>query len=402
MTSLKQKIYIITAGLFIIIVAIFLYYPNNSIEQAVVFCSESHFNVDAKLDCFHELFRDAVKTDGIAYAYRIFAQAYDQSPEFVVSSCHEHAHVIGDTAYYEMYLLNPDFDSIDFPTDTVNCGYGFWHGFIEHLIQDRPDPAFLNKTCKYLDSRLGSDMSHIRVTCYHAAGHGFMLDPIDSIQDKQNWGDFKLLVKKPLENCNALNASEGEIFECKIGVFNVIGRWMFDGEYGLVYDLKDPFFECQALSQGDQLPCYNEMAQKLDTVSDWNLVKAAEYVEDIENDHWASKIIGVAAAGMILQDINDGSYFRYAEQCRKIPKRLHARCFKGIIAGLMEYGKPEEEYKKAVEFCTSSFVYKDELSLCHEILLQKFTRFYSKEKVEKLCKEVSLGFEEYCIDRGIL
>src|SRR3989344_6368344 len=160
-----------------------------------------------KVDCWLQLVFERLRSEGIAEAYDTFEYIYDSYPLFGATGCHQHAHKVGDTAYYELFVARGlDVTDMFFPQETTSCGYGFFHGFIEHLIQDHPDPAYVTKTCEYLREKYTHSMRDIGTICYHASGHGFTIAKADTLE-KYEWGSVRELVDRKSTRLNSSHMS---------------------------------------------------------------------------------------------------------------------------------------------------------------------------------------------------
>jgi len=307
------------------------YILDGSVRKALSAC-EQFGSGDEIIDCWYELIRQDFQGGGIQRAFATFDTLYENSDMFIITGCHRHAHRIGDAAYYESYLTHKDLQKMEFPPITKVCGYGFYHGFIEHLIQDNPDPHFVKETCDYLDGRLSLTAPDIRITCFHGSGHGYTLASVDT-DDTSSWGDAQAFVEEPLKKCEMLDGIEREVEECKEGVFNVIVEWMVNQEFGLEYDEIDPFTLCREQEHANQQACYYEMAQKLDSVAEWDVTKAAHIAEQVPNKRFAQMVLSVAVASMMQTKITEDGQYTYLQSCRNIPEYLRNVCLVAIVGG---------------------------------------------------------------------
>lgn len=359
---------------------------------------------DARIDCWYEVIREEFRRGGPAQAFAIFSVLYESSDLFIETGCHRHAHRVGDVAYYESYLLHKDMDKMEFPAITKSCGYGFFHGFLEHLIQDNPDPAFVDETCAYFDKRLSAAMPAMRITCYHGSGHGFSLAGAQAAQfDKSKWGNPQEFVDEPARLCERLTqATPYEKEECLEGIFNVLVEWMTDHEYGLSYNEDDPFALCREQRDSYKEACYYEMAQKLDSVSGFSVVRAGEIAARIPDERFAKTVMAVAVAGMMQRGLTLDSQYEYAVACRSVDEALRDTCFHAIIGGMMEHGNPGKEYKKIAEFCSFDALTDEEERACGGALLNGLKRFYTDAQIAQFCRESSSAFRNLCSTSGIV
>ncbi|MBI4093702.1 hypothetical protein HY417_01955, partial [Candidatus Kaiserbacteria bacterium] len=244
-------------------------------------CSAEHSA--RAIDCWYGLINAALEHDGITGAMEVFSKIYEQQPLFASTGCHKHAHFVGDQVYYKLYRGTNDIRAIDFPQSSTACGYGIFHGFMEHLIQDNPDIPFVTEICTYLKERYSTVMGDIGTICYHGSGHGLMLAEAERVP-KSGWGLVSFFTSTPARTCEALpEASSREIEECREGVYNVLVDWMEQTQYGFAYDEKNPFRICETEPRAWHQACYYEMAQKLDRVSSRDPVLLATLVSRIQD-----------------------------------------------------------------------------------------------------------------------
>ena len=351
-------------------------------------------NEVAKIDCWYDIIRDTFETDGTKAAFEVFEHIYREYDTFSDTGCHRHAHRVGDMAYYFDYLNHQDFDKTEFPPNATSCGYGFYHGFFEHLIQDHPDPAFVTETCEYMKDRLSGVAPAISQTCYHGSGHGFILARADKLIDKSDWS-IQAFIDEPLNKCESLpKAEQREIEECRQGIYNVLVDWMADEEYGLVYDEKAPFTMCDQEPYDRQPDCYYEMAQKVDSVSGGDPVKVVDIANVASRKDLRGVILVVAVAGMV-QHNPKGDQKELLEACRLVEGELFNKCIAGIIGGLLEHDTSSDNYQGAFTFCGRPDLTENEAGKCYEALSIHIKRFRTDSQLGDMCSQKILE-EAFC------
>ena len=377
--------------------------PSVQLADASKACIGDENNNASHIDCWYDLIHDTFTESGLQSAMRAFMYIYETQPEFASTGCHRHAHRVGDAVYYEQYVPVQSLDAINFPQETTACGYGFFHGFIEHLIQDHPTSEFITDTCQHLTDRLADRMGDIRITCYHGAGHGLMLAQAEMVS-RSEWGQVLSFVQVPLLQCEALpEANESEIEECKEGVFNILVDWMEIDDYGFTYDTESPFAVCDQFKQKHQKACYYEMAQKIaGLVSDSDPVEIAEFISSVESDELRKMSFTVAVAGVMqsVAALGPDGYMPVLERCVLLSDDLLGACLRSVANGLFEHGSPQEEYKEAVGFCHSPIVQATSVSeVCWRTVGAKLYRFYPSNKREDICRSFPLVYRHYCNDK---
>lgn len=340
-------------------------------------------------ECIFEVLTTEIKARGVGATMEAFTLAYETFPEFVSGGCHRQAHRVGDLAYYNLYIGSEDLERIDLPQSTTACGYGFYHGFLEHLIQDQPRPEFVDEVCAYLTNRLGETMGDIRITCYHGAGHGFALAHRETL-GQPDWGNFKAFTEGPAQRCREMpEAESADVQQCLEGIYNVIVDTMELGEYGFAYDYERPFRQCDTAIPADWAACYYEMAQKLDRASGLDPVKLSALADQGKRKDLQDMAFRVGIAGVVQQVIvQENGFASVLARCTELPQGRFNDCLKSVINGLYEHGSPQEEYKKALSACTQeSVAYRNAESLCYETVALRLPRFYGNERIAQICPE---------------
>ncbi len=365
-------------------------------------CAENSVEATA-IECWYDLIRERLQTQGLQQAMKLFSSIYTWQPAFAESGCHAHAHRVGDMAYYDQYLKNPNMAAMDFPQETAACGYGFFHGFLEHLIQNRPDPEFVDTTCTYLDERYGISVGAIRTICYHGSGHGFMLAAVEQLP-RTAWGDMHAFTKTPLTQCAALKkASPRDHEECEEGVYNVIVEWMETNQYSFSYDYEKPFASCDAASTyAHKRACYYEMAQKLDGASNWNPERMLEILSSTKDTYLHEMAFYVGMTSVMQRYAGSAAYDSILTQCSELTQpTMIPFCVSAVIAGLFEHGAPQEEYRDALIACRSPQVQEALISeACWETVARKLWRFYEPARIKEICEEFPEEKRAMCLSHS--
>ncbi|MBL4644792.1 MAG: hypothetical protein JKX80_02915 [Candidatus Pacebacteria bacterium] len=363
----------------------FTVYPQGILASEIVACDEKSPNETEKIDCWQDIMRGAFDVDGTQAAFDVFEVVYKNYEVFANTGCHRHAHRIGDMSYYFDYLTHKDFTKMDFPKGATACGYGFYHGFFEHLVQDNTSVEFVTQMCEYMRNNLGDVAPAISQTCYHGSGHGFLLARADELTQESQWS-VEAFTQKPLEQCESLpQASDTEIAECRQGVYNVIVDWMADGEYGLSYNTVEPFAMCDREPYERQFDCYYEIAQKIDGLSNGDPLKMVAIVEKAKRVDLQTIAMSVGVAGVVQQNPQNDQ-ITLLSACQSIDRmELKNQCILGIIGGLVEHTIPGTDYKNAINFCESDQLTVDERPLCDRELLGKLKRFRTDIELEEMC-----------------
>lgn len=380
----------------IVCIAAVTYAPVVARSASLAGCG-AQMSPDLVTECIFGLIESELDRDGLRGAMKVFSLAYKKYPSFANGGCHARAHRVGDVAYFRLYLKG-GLDALDFPQETTACGYGFYHGFMEHLIQDNPRPEFITETCDRLILNLGARMRDIQTICYHGAGHGLVLAQIERMS-RSEWGNVKALVSAPAELCKKLERARSEDLEqCYEGIFNVLVDTMALGQYGFTYDMSQPFAICATQPLYLREACIYEVAQKLDSVSVFQPAKMIEVVSVLPNKDDQLMAFGVGMAGIVQQSIaTEGGYQEVLASCTGISETFYPQCVGSIVGGLFEHGEPQKEYQKALRFCEDPIIAERQVTkLCYEQAAARLPRFYTREKITSICREFPAAYREIC------
>ena len=337
---------------------------------------------DNQYQCWEDLITHALKTDGLDSAFEILASLYSSEPAFA-AECHGYVHKLGQAAY-EKFARE---ESINLTSKTGYCGYGFYHGFMEALIQDGKSPAEAIEFCSYADKQLAGQTSKASIACYHGIGHGF----VDG-SDPRASGDAMAVIKPGLDICKKISDNKEIIYLCATGVFNSLAIAYNGNQYGLTPNREDPYGIC-----GDQeshefkRACYQEMNTLVFSVAG-SFVEAAKFIKKIPELAYAQfateQLAGVATLSI------DNKYEEYISVCQSLETKDF--CLRGLVGGTLEHGKPGEEYYKALELCGKDAWKRREKELCYLYLISSVRFLYKPEKAQKVCRLMPEEYRNVC------
>lgn len=340
--------------------------------------------------CFDDLMRETVHTKGIDAAYKLFEETYagGQLPR----GCHWTAHRIGE-AGYDLFRAGKDFS---ISVATTYCGYGFYHGFMELLLRENPDPTYALSFCDKVKAQLG-DMG--LWNCYHGIGHGYTEDPPDPSSE----GNFQKMITPGIKMCEFLFGKNfGDLNLCLTGVFTVPVNFAADEKHGLSMDPKDPFAVCRTQPYTYWKACYGEFAAKLDAVLNWDIRLLPPYVNRLPDEKLKRLVVWVVPSVMMAKDILSEDQTSYITGCREsFSGRLRLICWGGSILGFFQHGEPEKQYEKILNFCNSSaWKTEEERVFCWGEGLRQMRQNYTPDKVKDICLSVPLPYRPLCLDEA--
>ncbi|MBI5134417.1 MAG: hypothetical protein HZA81_03490 [Candidatus Taylorbacteria bacterium] len=341
-------------------------------------------------ECFQADVVAALKKGGLDAALDRMAELYDTDPRFR-DSCHSVAHILGKSAY----LAFDEGKEIKLSAKTSYCSYGFYHGFMEEMLQISGDVDGAREFCAQAGKLLASESANAEGACYHGIGHG----AADG-GDPRAWGDPVALASPGIALCNKVDPTEPHFYRCVSGVFNSIALMFIERSYNLSLDDRGPFEVCKNWKEFRvKNPCYQEMNTLVATLSNSDLSRAIEYVEEIEDDLQYSALAMRSLSGVFPSNFKEpyeDEFESTVRSCKAAREDLVVPCVQGIPSGLMEFGPPGREYEAAIAFCETPGMSKGEQDSCYEAAFGSVRAYYSKEKQKAICSGVDPLRREDC------
>lgn len=346
---------------------------------------------DEELLCWRGLIQSALKKQGVAAAFDVIEKAYSFYPD-----CHGFAHFIGEKAF----KLFSDKKEITLGAKTHYCGYGFYHGFMEALLQSGGSMQEARSFCFYVGEKLAAVSSDARGACYHGIGHG----AVDG-GDPRSWGYPQKMIDPGLALCESVSETEREKYRCVTGVFNALEILSSDPTYKLKEIKEDPFSFCATQPETYKEPCYTNMIPVLLRLTGNNLQEVAHFIEAIEENEGDYEMRSVVISALFheyarLYPEEMGDAKRGILMCRSLARELRLACIEGLAGGHMKYGKPKEEYRNGLAFCKSSALFEEERDACFRQIVSTLSVWYSREKAAAICRMVEDTYRQFC-DLGI-
>ena len=389
----KHRLIILLLGLFLIIIfEVYLLWGNklpssntNDTSSKLNQCTK--FENGQKLSCWEDLIDLTLKEQGLGQAFEVVDSLYRTEPTFA-SQCHSYVHKLGEKAYY-LFSESKDFQ---LSSKSSYCGYGFYHGFMETLLQKTKDMEQARKFCQYADDQLRKTTADAGGACYHGIGHG----TVDG-SDPRAWGDPQAMIKPALDLCEGISNDEnpppryGKLFRCISGAFNSLEILMDSSQYKLTADKNDPLSICR--NQPDQYKeaCYTQFVVSVMAVTGRNFEKSAEMIDTIPEDEYAVPTLQSLAVELAHQDQVDQQ--KNINFCRNLSTRFHIPCITAIAEGFLKYGPPQNEYKEAINFCSSPLLTEEERVNCFERVLSLLRNWYTQEKSQQICQTVDKKYQ---------
>lgn len=339
-------------------------------------------NLTSKKQCWEEAIENTLKDQGVDAAFDLVDDLYKKDPLFA-SDCHAYIHLVGEKGY-KVYSQR---QQIKLSSKASTCGYGFYHGFMETLLIAGKDIKLAGQFCDWAEKQVGGK-NDVKGACFHGIGHG-----ITDSHDKKSWSDENELVDKPLGICEQVATDEYMINRCASGVFNVLA--IKYNSASLPLNKQDPLMFCKKQTKSYfKKPCFEEMNTMLISISGRDILTAAKYLDDIEDQYATSAMSGLA--GVVGMSYKDSSYALQIQNCRKLPNRLRTSCIIGFVGGLIEGETPNTQEVKALSFCSSPQLQDDERANCYKEALRLLSVYLPLQRFKGICSKLNEEYQNYC------
>lgn len=345
--------------------------------------------------CWYRQIKEATKKDGIQGALELFSDLYEKYPVFA-SGCHDAMHLIGDEAYRE-YRKGRVFQ---FTGQTTYCGYGFYHGFIEAMLYTTSDYAEVKDFCESINRNLSGDIESPNAiySCYHGIGHSTF-----GVHDPKLWGSEEKMVDPAIKTCEVVTEGleEEKTKQCVTGVFNALGNAYGGNEYNLTMRHDDPTWICRKQKPLYKPYCFLDLSQAWISTSmgglDYNFSKAASFIANLSDKAGEEAAMFTMASDYTRLKIDTLNNTDLIRLCLSVKSTLFTSCIKGVELGLLNWGKPGEEYVRVVDLCNSELLTGQDKEVCFNYLFPLLRTIYPKEKTDSICTNTDLGkYKKYC------
>ncbi len=337
--------------------------------------------------CWEQFVTEVIRDESVDSAMQSLAYAYDANPSFG-NTCHDLTHLVGRISYDEFRKGG----NITVSPKTAYCSYGFYHGFMEMLVSRGGDMDVARRFCRMADEQISHLSPDAIYQCFHGIGHGTVNN-----HDPANWGNEQAMINPAIALCEGVSETDEELSRCATGVFNGIAVFYGTGEYNLTIRKEDPLWICRSQKEQYKDACYISLNVALLGLTGGNLSRAAEFLEDIPEDIYAQHAMINLAAPVGTGNIQTSDHSQAISVCRTIQKRLQLSCIAGYAYGFLEQGKPNEEYKKPLSFCSAEALTQEERRACYDYIFSYLPKWYSQEKVRDICLSVELDERDRCL-----
>lgn len=318
------------------------------ISKSIKECQEEGHRAQ---QCLNDLVVRIGKEKGLDAGFDALQAVYVADSDFA-ASCHGTTHELGSQAYDE-------FEKGKAPrlSDKMSyCGFGFFHGFIEIFLQTGRPLVEARKFCDDAKNEIGSSIAGVSAGCYHGIGHGV----VDGT-DPATWGDELLFIQGGLDLCAQLGADEEATERCASGVFNGLANVYDNPKYDLKLAADDPYRVCRAQSSEWAIDaCYDQMNGIVNRLypTFTDALSIAENRTELSHRETAIRALASHRAQAALADSRPLA--AYLRDCTVLKVQWRILCVNAFAVGLIEFGKPRQEFILATDACVEAGVHLSE------------------------------------------
>ncbi|MBI3577154.1 hypothetical protein HY086_03910 [Candidatus Gottesmanbacteria bacterium] len=356
-------------------------------NKALAQCAKATDSTEKK-QCWQFEVEKFLGRGDIAGSLTLIASFFDKDPS-LSETCHGLTHTIGKHAF----ALFAKGESFALNEKTTYCSYGFFHGFMEALIQHGSNISVAQQFCDRIGEKLAKTSPDARYACFHGIGHGWT-----NVHDPRLYGNERAMVGPALALCQRVARQKEELLRCATGVFDSISISYYNKQYGLTMKRGDPLWLCQEQEEQFKEACYRDMMPAILWLGDHDLTKAAPYVERFVEKGYVGVAIQTLASDSMryVMDRQEVGYWEYLLFCRSLPQSLYPSCIKGLTTGVMEFGIPQRAYVLGLAICKSVELKKNERDTCFSEVLRYVANRYPQEISRSICKKIEDAYQQYC------
>lgn len=357
-------------------------------------CDEAGAN---RQRCFAEEIDKVLSAKGLDSAFDALV-AYSNKDADFATACHGNAHEIGKVAY-QLFAKGGE---ITYTSKMSYCGYGFFHGFVEALLDDTGNLKQAIAFCGSLGSNLKGSVSGGTDACFHGIGHG-----ATDATDPRAWGNLGEMIAPAMELCKQLPKENYADYLCETGAYNSLEILSTDAKYRLKSLTEDPYAFCNSEPRARREGCYTNMIPSVLRLYTDDVGKASGYIlpriiypDDITIGDFRIDEMVILSLFQEFLRLHLGQADLAAEGmklCRGFSSdRLRLACIQGLSGGYMKYDTPETAYKNWLSFCEDAALHEDEQHACFGFVLERISLWYDRPHASAICESVPEQYKSYC------
>lgn len=339
--------------------------------------------------CISEKVQEKIRERGLRAGFQLLRTFTAENP---LLKCHAIAHDAGK-AGYERFISGK---SLKFIPELADCSFGFYHGFFEAFLWDGNEPETARVLCEELESHI-LDGRSVLSQCFHGFGHGL----VDG-NDPRFWGDADKFIAPGLEVCGTLTRNAKERRACAGGVYNSLGELYLHEKYGLSFDVNDPYALCREQTVSEfREACYFNLHPALAVSLNNRLLPSLRKIERVIEEADATAAARSLATFYSRLVVSEDVFPLLVATCYKIQEKLQHPCVAGFASGLLLFGEPGMEYRRAIHFCKESTLREEHRDVCFQTIGELALPQYGVQKYPLVCARFPEKYQHRCQEEAI-
>ena len=324
--------------------------------------------------CWSQLLAKVVSENNLSSAFALVERLYTQSPNFAVA-CHNLTHDIGVKAYARYK------DNVPILPESRYCNAGFYHGYMEGLLNDVFRPSEGVAFCTRVGATLKDTFPRAEDQCRHGIGHGALENIIRL--NSHRWEEPASLLEESLAICDEANATFDTKFRCASGASSVLHDWALSEKTLRPYMQQNGIAICKNLEHDwAQQACIWEFSKKVTGFfEDDHYLQTFTLLQKELPKESKELAMAIRSVSIILGKHNtkEPTDDTVIHTCKELPSHLQSACIEGVVEGFLFAGEPKDEFTRALTFCADPRLTTQEQNLCFDTITE-----FAKETQEKI------------------
>lgn len=324
---------------------------------------------------------------GLRPAFHTFNAMYAQR-EMFSRECHVISHALGEFAY-EKYEASGRFEPL---RSFSNCGYGFYHGFMQALIRKTGTIERSREFCIALQEGV-SGARDIFDQCMHGFGHGVVAgyEP----------GVFKTVDEyavSGLEACRDIATTSEERMQCAGGVYNGIAIASMDPQSGIQFTPDNPYEMCLGQADSDfREGCFRGAHSAVSHVFENRFLPAARAIEKLPYEDASNALDHLSKYQARFMTKPDTDPY-ILKMCERLESALQHVCVLGFAKGLIYFVPSHKATQRGTQFCNTDGFPAELKSACFQTVAYFVRDLSGSRELRQLCSEIPSSYTEECTE----
>lgn len=338
--------------------------------------------------CWERLLKQTLAASGIQQTYALVAELYREVPDFA-SSCNAYTHRIGGQSYL---LYRKQLDAVMIP-ETLTCGAGFFHGFMEVFVTQERRLDRAQQFCSDVAGQLAKQHPLAMPACIHGLGHGIMeLLGVHTISD---WNVLPAMLAEGFSLCESMYSDRQE--HCVNGMFNAVLMHYTDSPYTPAEHADNPFWFCPGVPEKYKPFCYEAMGIAIQADVKRDMGKAVKYLTQRVPGPYVRWSLRTVIQDLAFASVTDTDWNLFIRSCKQLQSTLSGFCLETFAESLVDNGIPGHEYSAAFAFCRASVFTTAEQESCLRNVMAYMQRIYGTTFPKTICANLPADLKyTYC------